>query len=350
MATINITVQSLLNTAVYDLQIVDTAGTIGDLKTAMVTNFSYSADWFDLVFNNQVLNTAQTIGSYGIVEGSQLRTHNKIARLATRELRQEAKLALAALDRAASSNTRSEYDITELPTYYVNDTVTDNPNSTGLIEGRPWVSGSLSFDGSNYLSVAGGAGTAMGTGDFTWECWVYPTSSSDYQAFIDTRTSPLTGGDTTGFYFGTNNNTLNPMYYTNGLQLASSVAMTLNAWNHVALTRASGTVTLWVNGASGGTKSDTTNLAEQRVFVGGTSQGVSTGLLLTGNISNLRIVKGIALYTSAFTVPTQALTAIAGTQLLVNVTNNIASLKDISTNNFAIANTGGVATSTANPF
>jgi hypothetical protein len=346
MATINITVQSLLNTAVYDTQTVDTAGTIGDLKTAMETNFSYSATWFDLVFNEQVLDTAQTIGSYGIVEGSQLRTHNKIARLSTRELRQEAKLALAALDRAASSNTRSEYDITELPTYYVNDTVTDNPNSTGLIEGRPWVSGSLSFDGSNYLSVAGGLGTAMGTGNFTWEAWVYPTSSSGYQAFMDTRTDPLGGGDTTGFYFGTNDNTLTPIYYTNGLQLASTIDLTLNAWNHVALVRTSGTVKLWVNGALGGTKVDSTNLTEQRVFIG--SGGM--GLYLTGNISNLRIVKGIALYTSAFTVPTQALTAIAGTQLLVNVTNNIASLKDISTNNFAIANTGGVATSTANPF
>ena len=346
MATINIYVQSLLNTAVYDLQIVDTAGTIGDLKTAMETNFSYSAAWFDLVFDNAVLDTAQTIGSYGIVEGSQLRTHNKIARLATRELRQKAKLNLAALDRAVSKNTRSAYNLTELPTYYVNDTVTDNPNSTGLIEGRPWVSGSLSFSGSNYLSVAGGLGTAMGTGDFTWECFVYPTSSAEYQAFIDTRTDPLGGGDTTGFYFGTNINTLTPIYYTNGPQLASTIDLTLNAWNHVALVRASGTVTLWVNGASGGNKVDSTNLTEQRVFIG--SGGM--GLYLTGNISNLRIVKGTVLYTSAFTVPTQALTAIANTQLLLNVTNNIASLKDISTNNFAITNTGGVATSTANPF
>ena len=139
MATINITVQSLLNTAVYDLQIVDTAGTIGDLKTAMETNFSYSATWFDLVFNNEVLDTAQTIGSYGIVEGSQLRIHNKISRLADRETRQKAKLDLAALDRAASGYTRAYYDITELPTQYSGDTIVDNPNADGLIEGRPWI-------------------------------------------------------------------------------------------------------------------------------------------------------------------------------------------------------------------
>ena len=141
MAIINITVQSLLNTAVYDLQTVDTAGTIGDLKTAMETNFSYSADWFDLVFNNQVLDTAQTIGSYGIVEGSQLRIHNKIARLANKELRQIAKLYLSALDRAASGNARATYDITQLPNPYNDNDVDpdENPNTGGLVVGRPWV-------------------------------------------------------------------------------------------------------------------------------------------------------------------------------------------------------------------
>lgn len=205
--------------------------------------------------------------------------------------------------------------------------------------------GSVQFSGSNYLSVAGGTGTAMGTGNFTWEAWVYPTSSSGYQAFIDTRTNPLGGGDTTGFYFGTNDNTLNPMYYTNGLQLASTLSMTLNAWNHVALTRNNGTMTLWVNGASGGTKSDTTNLTEQRVFIG--SGGM--GLYLTGRISNLRIVKGTALYTSAFTPLKSPFKAIDGTQLLLNTDNGANFLKDSSRNNFTVTNFGSVVTSNTGP-
>jgi hypothetical protein len=207
-------------------------------------------------------------------------------------------------------------------------------------------SGSLLFSGSNYLSVAGGTGTSMGTSDFTWECWVYPTSSANYQAFIDTRTNPLSGGDTSGFYFGTNTGTLTPMYYTNGLQLASSRNITLNAWNHVALTRASGTVTIWVNGASGGTKSDTTNLTEQRVFIG--SGGL--GLYLTGRISNLRMAKGTVIYTTTFTPPTSPLTAISGTQLLLNTTNDANFLKDSSTNNFTVTNNGSVTSSSLNPF
>jgi hypothetical protein len=145
MATINITVQSLLNTAVYDSYAVDDAGTIGELKASIESTTDCSVDWFDLVFNNEVLNTANTIASYGIVEDSQLRTHNKIARLANRELRQVAKLELAALDRAESGK-RSIYDITELPTQYDGDTIVDNPNSDGeggilLVEGRPWSTG-----------------------------------------------------------------------------------------------------------------------------------------------------------------------------------------------------------------
>ena len=208
--------------------------------------------------------------------------------------------------------------------------------------------GSAQFNGSNYLSVAGGAGTAMGTGDFTWECWVYPTSSLDYQCFIDTRTNPLAGGDDTGFFFGTNFNTLAPIYYTTNIQLESTESITLNAWNHVALTRNSGTVTLWVNGVSGGTQSNATDLTEQRVLIGG--DGLGASLNLTGNISNLRIVKGTAVYTSPFTPPTAPLTAISGTQLLLNTYYGSNFLVDGSTNNFTVTNNGTVTSNTLNPF
>jgi hypothetical protein len=143
MATINITVQSLLNAALYDSYAVDDAGTIGELKDSIESTTDCSVDWFDLVFDNEVLNTANTIASYGIVEDSKLRTHNKIARLANRELRQKAKLDLAALDRDASDNPRAVYDITQLPTQYDGNTIVDNPNSDGdggilLVQGRPW--------------------------------------------------------------------------------------------------------------------------------------------------------------------------------------------------------------------
>lgn len=68
---------------------------------------------------------------------------NGIAHLPTKQLRQEAKLALAAQKRAFDGNSRTLYDITQLPTRYVNNNVVDNPNPGGLILGRPWVSFSV---------------------------------------------------------------------------------------------------------------------------------------------------------------------------------------------------------------
>ena len=139
MANITITVQSLLNTAVYDSYTIDNGQTVAQLKTAVNTARGFESAWYDISLSESVLTESATLASLGIVTGTALRTHNKIARLATRELRQKSKLDLAALDRTASSNSRSTYDLTELPTQYSGDSVIDNPNIDGLLEGRPWV-------------------------------------------------------------------------------------------------------------------------------------------------------------------------------------------------------------------
>lgn len=138
MANITITVQSLINTAVYDSYTIDNAQTINQLKTAIQSARSVDPAWFDIVLgSNEIATGTSTLASLGIVSGSVLRTHNKISRLGNRELRQKAKLDLAALDRDASSRP-STYDLTQLPTQYSGDTVVDNANSGGLLEGRPW--------------------------------------------------------------------------------------------------------------------------------------------------------------------------------------------------------------------
>lgn len=66
---------------------------------------------------------------------------NGISTLETKELRQKAKLDLAATNRAADGNTRSVYDITQLPTQYSGNDLIDNPNEDGLVYGRPWIEG-----------------------------------------------------------------------------------------------------------------------------------------------------------------------------------------------------------------
>ena len=139
MATIDITVQSLLNTAVYDAYTVSDGITVSTLKSTIQTATNVDPAWYVLYYNQEVLNNANTLASYGITTGSQLRSANRIADLTTRQDRQEAKLALAGLDRTASGESRTTLDITELPSVYVGNVSTPQSHPTGLIEGRPWV-------------------------------------------------------------------------------------------------------------------------------------------------------------------------------------------------------------------
>ena len=137
MANITITVQSLLNTAVYNSYTIDNGQTVAQLKTAINTARSFNSTWYDLVSGN-VLTESSTLASLGIVTGTRLTTHNKIARLGTRQARQEAKLALAGLDRVVSSETRTTLTINNLPTKYSGNTLVNNANTGGLVLGRPW--------------------------------------------------------------------------------------------------------------------------------------------------------------------------------------------------------------------
>jgi hypothetical protein len=138
MANVTIAVQSLLNTSVYDSYTIDNAQTIDQLKTAINTARSFNSTWYDIVLNGSVASGSATLASLGIVTGTQLRTHNKIGRLATKQAKQAAKLALATLDRIASSESRTTLDTTELPTVYSGNAISDNANVGGLITGRPW--------------------------------------------------------------------------------------------------------------------------------------------------------------------------------------------------------------------
>jgi hypothetical protein len=141
MANITITVQSLINTSVYNSYTIDNGQTINQLKTAINTARGFDSTWYDIVLNQSVAAGSATLVSLGIVTGTQLRTHSKISRLATKELKQKAKLDLAALDRAASGEARTIVDITELPTQYSDNSIINNPNPGGLIQGRPWMTG-----------------------------------------------------------------------------------------------------------------------------------------------------------------------------------------------------------------
>lgn len=138
MATITITVQSLLNAGQFDSYIVSDGITVATLKSTIDSATGTDSSWYNLNFNEEVLVDTNTLASYGITDGSVLGSGNVIARLPTLQDRQLAKLDLAALDRTQEGNPWNVYDITELPSQYIGNVSTPNPHPTGLIEGRPW--------------------------------------------------------------------------------------------------------------------------------------------------------------------------------------------------------------------
>ena len=131
--------------------------------------------------------------------------------------------------------------------------------------------------------------------------------------------------------------------------LASASALPEHQWVHVAFTNDGSTLRLFVDGVLSNSKSSWTQSWANAT--GGTPSVQfcnyrSLGYTLKGSISNFRIVKGDSVYTSAFTVPSEPLTAITGTQLLCAQSNRH---KDNSTNNYAATAGNSSTTNGASP-
>jgi len=202
-----------------------------------------------------------------------------------------------------------------------------NPFGTSTAYSTSVIGGSGYFDGSgDYLTTPSSSAFAFGTGDFTIEAWVYSldVSNDTQRGFI--QTSATAGGLSTSFtagvffVFGTPNGagTINANV-GNTNYASSGGAVKANAWTHIAVTRASGAVKVFVNGAivASGT-GNTSNLTGTYACIGGY---YSTAYLYQGYLSDLRIVKGTAVYTAAFTPNTAPLTAVTNTSLLTSYTN-----------------------------
>jgi hypothetical protein len=174
--------------------------------------------------------------------------------------------------------------------------------------------GSAYFDGTgDYLTMPSNAAFQFGTGDFTVECWIYKSSAAN-GPIIDAR--GVSNAVPYAFYVDASNFP----YFYDGTIYASTVAILNSQWNHIVVVRTSGVLKIFVNGVQGYSASNSVALnPAATVYIGG--QNFASPAYTTGYISNLRIVKGTAVYTAAFTPPTAPVTAIAGTSLLLNAIN-----------------------------
>ena len=164
----------------------------------------------------------------------------------------------------------------------------------------------------NYLVTNASSDFTFGTGDFTVEAWIKPyNQSTSAGMIIDWRLDAGQFFDDAGIYLNTVNKVV---FWENGDRITSEKIHNYQ-WNHVALVRSSGTATLYVNGTKAGHYSTSYNYDENKLHIG--SNGANPGTNnFSGQMSNVRVVKGTAVYTSNFIPSKTPLTSISGTVLL----------------------------------
>ena len=199
--------------------------------------------------------------------------------------------------------------------------------STSVIGGSGYFNGS----GSDYLTVS--SAPSAGTGDFTLEAWVYPTSTADQN--IATR---FTGNNQLRLnYNGTTIGSVTLIVSGSVRINSAGTAVKVNAWNHVAAVREGTTCRIYVNGVQQGTGTSSSTFAIETI---GGYLAPPLQNAFNGYISDLRFVTGTCLYPSGttFTPPTAPLTAITNTSLLLNTTNAGVYDSAAMTNNITVDN------------
>ena len=187
----------------------------------------------------------------------------------------------------------------------------NNLTGTG---GRNAIDGSVFFNG-NYDSLAIPS-IALGSGDWTIEFWFYSTKEGSQDGHIyDGRGTGAAGSAYPIIKFDTDEKL--SFYTTGAIRIQGSSVVELGSWNHVALVKNSSTTTLYLNGQSEGTYSDSNTYIAPSNSIGRIgSDDNGSAYCFYGFLSNYRFVTGTAVYTAAFTPPTEKLTAIDGTVLL----------------------------------
>jgi hypothetical protein len=237
-----------------------------------------------------------------------------------------------------------------------NNTFTDSStNAHTITENGSVVQGSFSpygdnwsnyFDGSgDYLTISQSSSLDLGSGDFTVEAWIYAESATQDSQFRRILATEANGSSAVQLYI----NASGQVVYTANDDVSRLTGTTnvLNGWHHIAVTRqgsAGGNIKLYVDGSSEGSFTDTASKTSSNFHIG-KYPGLSGHF--KGYISNIRMVKGTAVYTSSFTPSTSPLTNITNTSLLTCQSNRFA---DNSSNGFTISVNGDTKVLPFSPF
>ena len=173
---------------------------------------------------------------------------------------------------------------------------------------------SVLFDGTgDYLELATSSDFGFGTGDYAIEAFVHPTTIAAGKIFDFRTASP----DVAALIDMDGSGTIR--LNVNGSNVITGGTLTVNTWTHIAVSRVSGTTSLFVNGSRVGSPyTDSNNYGNTKPLkIGANFNGADA---FTGYIDEIRISKGAARYANAasITLPTAAFVADVNTSLLIH--------------------------------
>jgi hypothetical protein len=359
MANINIKYKGL--TGLLNDLTIDNGQTMAQLRTAIIADETLASAYYGRVsihknglVKDSTDDSATTLASAGIVAGDIITVASDRAQ-ASKQLSQEMMLDIAQLKRSAVgqpySRSLNEYDKTELPTQYVGDDVLDNPNSQGLLLGRPWsadgitlsslvtwldptfaVSGStivdqsasgndatlvnathdaandyFVFNGTNAYIRSANLYSDIGNPDtFSAGAWVYPTAAGVVLQVAGTPTPAQTYFFSSLEFVESAGNPVPNFGLWNGAGITkdTGAALTYNAWYHMVITYNGTTLKGYINGAEVASASVTYDsphddgLTVQHLLWGaGNATNMGDGTYYNGNMAEIRT------YSDALTAP-----------------------------------------------
>lgn len=183
-------------------------------------------------------------------------------------------------------------------------------NNSPTLTGTPTIStttykfggGSVLIGGNNTIDYPSNSSFAIGTADFTMECWVNYNSLSSpaYQTIANINTF------SSGMMFRLNPSSIVDVYVNNTQYTFNiSPALSTGTWYHIAISRNSGTLRAFINGVQQGTDRTVTGSIAAGVLKLGASAHTG-GEFTNGYIDDFRFTNGVGRYTANFTPPTQA--------------------------------------------
>lgn len=175
--------------------------------------------------------------------------------------------------------------------------------------------GSGYFDNNgNYLQFPMTSALTIGVEDFTFEGWFYQSAAVNGGRFFFTGAGG--GSNLLIVFLTTSNNVVVGRYGVNDLTSAGTVPT--GVWFHLAVTRASNTVRIFINGQLDGNSATVSASygAGESGYIGAPSP-----YSFNGYMNGVRLLKGQALYTDTFTPPATQFTSIANTALLLTFDN-----------------------------